>query len=100
MPPMYAIELTSEAYQDLKLFRKFEQKEILDEIERQLEYEPTSPTRNRKAMDPNEVAGWELRIGKFRVFYNVDDATQTVSIEAIGFKVGSILYIRGERREL
>ena len=46
------------------------------------------------------MAGWELRIGKFRVFYNVDEETHTVSIEAVGFKIGSILFIRVERREL
>jgi len=97
---MYGIEFTPEANEDLKLFRKFEQQQILDEIERQLTYEPNVETRNRKEMRPNDVAGWELRIGKFRVFYNVDEETYTVSVEAVGFKVGSILFIRGERREL
>ena len=97
---MYEIEFTPEANGDLKLFKKFEQKQILDETERQLKHEPNVATRNRKEMDPNDVAGWELRIGKFRVFYNVDEETRTVSVEAVGFKVGSILFIRGERREL
>ena len=96
---MYEIEFTPEANEDLKLFRKFEQKQILDETEDQLKYEPNVETRNRKEMRPNNVAGWELRIGKFRVFYKVDEETHTVSIEAVGFKVGSILFIRGERRE-
>ncbi len=97
---MYAIEFTPEANEDLKLFRKFEQRQILDEMEHQLKYEPKIVTRNRKEMSPNDVAGWELRIGKFRVFYNVDEETRTVSIVAVGFKVGSILFIRGERRAL
>ena len=97
---MYEIEFTPEANEDLKLFRKFEQKQILDETEHQLKYEPNVRTRNRKEMDPNEVAGWELRIGKFRVFYNVDEETRMVSVEAVGFKVGNMLFIRGERREL
>lgn len=97
---MYEIEFTPEANEDLKLFKKFEQKQILDEIERQLTYEPNVATRNRKEMRLNDVAGWELRIGKFRVFYNVDEQTHTVSVEAVGFKVGSLLFIRGERREL
>jgi len=97
---MYEIEFTPEANEDLKLFRKFEQKQILDEIERQLAYEPNVATRNRKEMRPNDVAGWGLRVGRFRVFYNIDEETYTVSVEAVGFKVGSILFIRGERREL
>ena len=97
---MYEIEFTPEANEDLKLFRKFEQKQVLDEIERQLKYEPKVETRNRKRMRLNEVAEWELRIGKFRVFYNVVEETHIVSIEAVGFKIGSMLFIRGERREL
>jgi len=100
LPEMYEIEFTPEANEDLKLFRKSEQKQILDETEHQLKYEPNVETRNRKEMRPNDVAGWELRIGKFRAFYHVDEETHTVSIEAVGFKVGSLLFIRGERREL
>lgn len=99
VPERYEIEFTREANEDLTLFRKFEEKQILDETERQLKYEPAVATRNRKQMDPNDVAGWELRIDKFPVFYNVDQETHTVSIEAVGFKNGSILFIRGERRE-
>ena len=97
---MYEIEFTPEANEDLKLFRKFEQNQMLDGIGRQLTYEPNVETHNRKQMRPNDVARWELRIGKFRVFYNVDEETHTVSVEAVGFKVGSLLFIRGERREL
>lgn len=97
---MFEIEFTPEANEDLRLFRKFEQKQILDETERQLKHEPNVATRNRKKMSPNDVARWELRISKFRVFYNVDEESRTVSIEAVGFKVGNILFIRGERRKL
>ena len=57
-------------------------------------------TRNRKRLRPNDVAEWELRIGKYRVFYNVEKHVLIVSIEAIGFKVGNVLYIRGKRRDL
>ena len=53
---MYDIELTPEANEDLKAFRKFEQRAIVDEIEAQLSYEPSVQTRNRKEMRPNEVA--------------------------------------------
>ena len=57
-------------------------------------------TRNRKELRPNEVASWELRIGRFRMFYDVDEEDRNVSIEAIGFKIGHELFIRGERTEL
>jgi len=51
-------------------------------------------------MRPNDVAEWELRIGQYRVFYNVEQDVQIVSIEVIGFKVGSQLFVRGKRRLL
>lgn len=97
---MYQLEFTPEALEDLKWFRKFDQEEFADGIEDQLSYEPTTKTRNRKELRPNDVAAWELRLGKFRVFYNVEQETLTVSIEAIGFKIANVLFIRGEERML
>jgi mRNA-degrading endonuclease RelE of RelBE toxin-antitoxin system len=97
---MYEIEFTPEAKDDLTAFRKFEQQTIIAGIETQLRYEPTVETRNRKRLRPNNVAEWELRLGKYRVFYNVEEHILIVSIEAIGFKVGNVLFIRGKRREL
>jgi mRNA-degrading endonuclease RelE of RelBE toxin-antitoxin system len=89
---MYEIEFTPEALADLKSFRKFEQNEIIDGIEAHLKYEPTVETRQRKPLRPNEIAGWELRLGKFRVFYNVEAEVLIVSIEAVGFKIGNLLF--------
>ncbi len=97
---MYEIEFTSTALQDLTALRKFEQQTIIDEIETQLQYQPEAAARNRKKLRPNNVANWELRIGKFRVFYNVDIKRHNVSIEAVGFKVGNALFIRGKQRFL
>lgn len=97
---MYEIEFTATALDDLTVLRKFEQQTIIDAIEAQLQYEPVAVTRHRKKLRPNNVANWELRIGKFRVFYNVDVERLNVSIEAIGFKVGNVLFIRGKKRFL
>jgi len=97
---MYEIEFTVEALEDLRSLKKFEQQRILTGVEKQLRYEPTVETRNRKQLRPNDVANWELRLGKFRVFYNVEDEVSIVSIEAVGFKLGHLLFIRGEKREL
>ena len=97
---MYDIEFAPGALEDLRSLRKFEQQQVLDGIESQLRHQPTVETRNRKRLRPNEIAMWELRIGQFRVFYNVDDQRLTVRIEAIGFKVGNLLFIRGESRKI
>jgi len=97
---MYTIHFSPDAEGDLKTLRKFEQKQVLDGVKDQLRYEPTVETWNRKQLDPNELAGWEVRLGKFRVFYNVDVQFSMVHVEAIGIKVGSILFIRGRRVNL
>jgi len=97
---MYGIEYTLEALKDLKLFRKFEQEHILDQIDAQLQYEPNVETQNRKWLRPNDISDWELRIGKYRVLYDIEEQEQMVAIQAIGFKIGNELYIRGERRKL
>jgi hypothetical protein len=43
-----------------------------------------------------EVAEYELRTGKFPVFYDVDETAEKVKIEAIGYKEGNRLFIRGK----
>jgi len=97
---MYAIEYAIEAFDDLESFRKSEQKQIMDEIDTQLEYEPRLETRNRKRLRPNNVAECELRVGKFRVFFDVLAAAKIVQVKAIGYKEGNKLFIHGEEYKL
>jgi len=97
---MYEIEYTPEAFEDLGSFRKFEQGHILDEVDAQLQYEPNVETRNRKQLRPNAVAEWELRIGNFRVFYDVFQAAKVVRVEAVGYKRRSQLFIHGQEYDL
>ena len=97
---MFEIEFTPEALEDLKALKKIDQTEIVGAIETQLRYQPMDETRKKKRLRPNKVAGWELRLGKFRIFYNVRREAMIVSIEAVGFKVGNLLFIRRKMREL
>lgn len=97
---MFRIEFTPEAIEDMRLFRKTDRKRIIDEIEKQLKYQPMEETRNRKRLRPNELAEWELRIDKFRVFYDIDENVEFVKIEVIGFKRGNMLFIRGKEYKL
>ena len=97
---MYQIEFTSEALDDLQLFRKHDQAKILEVIEIQLQHQPQVDTRNRKRLRPNRVAEWELRLGRSRVFYDVLEETKVAKIAAIGYKEGSQLYLHGEAFEL
>jgi mRNA-degrading endonuclease RelE of RelBE toxin-antitoxin system len=97
---MYDIELTPEAIEDLELLRKFQQQRVVNEIEVQLSYEPAVETRNRKRLRPNEVAEWALRVGGFRVFYDVDVEVRRVKVEAVGRKKGNKLFLHGKEYEL
>ncbi|MEQ9360052.1 type II toxin-antitoxin system RelE family toxin [Coleofasciculus chthonoplastes] len=97
---MYDVEYTPPAIQDLKYFPKHEQKEILENIDIQLSYEPTVETRNRKPMRPNSLAEWELRIGKFRVLYNVVEKVTIVEIQRIGEKQRNNFFFGGQKEEL
>lgn len=97
---MYEIEYTAEALEDLESLRKFEQKQVTDEIDAQLKNEPDIETRNRKRLRPNNVAEWELRTGRFRVFYDVYQMVKIVRIVAIGYKENNRVFIHGEEYEL
>src|SRR6058998_3040677 len=73
-------------------------------IKEQLTYTPTEETRNRKPLDqpaPFE-ASWELRCGpdnRFRVFYDVNAASQEVHVLAVGVKDRNRLLIGKEEYE-
>jgi len=90
----FILEFTDSAVEDLGFFKKYEQALILDQMDTHLRYEPTTETRNRKPLEPNPLAEWELRIGSYRVFYDTDTVETKVKVKAIGYKEHSTLYIR------
>ena len=73
---------------------------VFDSVEEQLVNEPTAEARNRKEMHPNSLASWELRIGDLRVYYDVTEESQTVTVIAVGIKRGNRVFIGGEERQL
>ncbi len=96
----FEIILTEEALEDLQQFKKHKMQRIGEAIENQLIFQPGHETRNRKKLRPNPLAEWELRVGDFRVFYVIDFSDNQVKIVAVGWKVGSRLYLHGEAFEL
>ncbi|HJU05190.1 MAG TPA: type II toxin-antitoxin system RelE/ParE family toxin, partial [Nitrospiraceae bacterium] len=81
------MEYSPDAEEHLRALTARQQAMILDGVEKQLTHEPTVETENRKPMRPNPLAPWELRIGKFRVYYDVQEGpAQMVSILAVGIK--------------
>lgn len=97
---VFEIEFTDQAIEDLQWFKKYEQNVIIDGIEVNLLYEPTIETRNRKPLRQNNTAEWELRLGEYRVLYNVDQLVRIVSIERVAAKPGNKYMFQGEEREL
>lgn len=93
---MFEIELTESAYDDLDFLRKSDSRHIVAEIERHLSYEPCTPTLRRKPLRPNPLSKWELRIGSFRVFYDVENGANIVVVRAVGWKEHNRLLIRGK----
>ncbi len=92
----FALAFTKDALDDLAYLKKYEQRLILDELEVQLSREPTMETRNRKPLEPNTLGEWELRIGVYRIFYDVDPAESLVKIKAVGYKEHNVLHLRGK----
>jgi mRNA-degrading endonuclease RelE of RelBE toxin-antitoxin system len=97
---MFQIAFTPAALEALEDFRKYDRRRILDEIETQLSHKPNQETRRRKRLRPNQSAEWELRIGEFRVFYDVVPGTELVKIVIVGVKRGNKLFVEGQEFEL
>ena len=96
----YRIEVTENARADLAVYTAFERQMILSAVRVQLTHQPTVETRKRKKLRDNPVASWELRAGKYRIFYEVDEASRTVKVIAVGHKDHNTLYIRGKEVQL
>jgi len=86
----YTIRLTASAKAELKAIRLFERTRIIEEVERHLFERPGLSTRNRKPLSRGVEADfpfspplWELRVGDFRVFYDIDDSAKVVDIRAV-----------------
>ncbi len=92
----FRIDFSKKALEHLSGLEPRHQATILDSLEEQLAHEPTVETRNRKPMRPNPIAAWELRIGDFRVYYDVvTEPDPAVSVLAIGVKSHNRVTIGG-----
>lgn len=78
---------------------------IRQNMEEQLQFEPSLETRNRKPLrQPAPFAAqWEIRFGpdnRFRVLYDIDEENHAVQIVAVGEKEGNRPIVGGEEVEL
>src|SRR5712692_10591826 len=88
----YQIELTELAVAELKALRAFDRRRVVDALKRQLVRQPSVATRNRKTLEAVSPGFehvppiWQLRVGDYRIFYDVDEAAQTVYVRAVRLK--------------
>lgn len=86
----YRIELTARAQEDVQRLRSFDQRRVVQEIRSQLTESPDVETRNRKQLRNDVKANfrytpplWQLRIGEYRAFYEVDSEAAAVIVHAV-----------------
>lgn len=90
---MYTIRFATDVVKDLQRLSAYRRNIILEAIGTQLSHEPTSPTRNRKLLmnliPPWDAVPliWELRVGEYRIFYDVSEEEKTVYVRAIRRKL-------------
>ena len=86
---MFEIEVAVDVRADLKKIRPYERNLILDAVAEQLRLEPERETRNRKRVPcliptfESVPPIWELRIGAYRIFYDVDREAGKVYVRAV-----------------
>jgi mRNA-degrading endonuclease RelE of RelBE toxin-antitoxin system len=77
------------AVKDLTKIPKHYAVQIVDSVEEQLPHQALVPTKHRKPM-PTLVPSfehvppvWQLSVGDYRIFYDVDEVANTVFIRAV-----------------
>jgi mRNA-degrading endonuclease RelE of RelBE toxin-antitoxin system len=86
---VFEIRFAESVEGELKKIPIYYRNQILDSIEEQLVHEPAIPTRNRKPLEnltppwQRVEPIWELRVGEYRVFYDVSVTESMVYIRAV-----------------
>ena len=90
---MYEIRYSPSVARDLKDLKVFLRRQILDGVDEHLSHVPTQETRRRKILyglvPPFEADPpiWQLRVGEYRVFYDVDETEKIVYVRAVRRKL-------------
>jgi mRNA-degrading endonuclease RelE of RelBE toxin-antitoxin system len=91
-PTMYTIKFVAGVVGDLAALRPYDRRRVLDRIDAELGDAPIAATRNRKLLPglqppwDQELPIWELRVGEYRVFYDVQEQARLVTVRAIRLK--------------
>lgn len=86
---MFAVEFDADALDELDVLRSADRVRIVSEVRRHLVHDAVVPSRKRKMLVGarptwNQVGPvWQLRVGDFRVFYDVLDDKRLVIVRAV-----------------
>jgi mRNA-degrading endonuclease RelE of RelBE toxin-antitoxin system len=89
---MFEIRYAEGVADDLTELRAYDQRIVVDRIKEQLTHEPAVETRAKRiiaGLKPSfqhEEPLWQLRVGQYRVFYDVDVKQRHVNVRAIRSK--------------
>ena len=88
----FSLVVSAAAREELDALRAFEKRQISDEIEAKLLFDPLAETRRMKRLGALK-AGFaydaplrELKVGNYRVYYNVNEQAHTVYVQAVRYK--------------
>ena len=95
----FEVGLVPSAVEDLHHFEAHEERIIVEGIREFLEVDADKENKRRKQLRANPLAPWELRVGDYRIFYEIR-AGSVVEVLAVGRKVHNELFIRGRRAEI
>ena len=91
----FKISITGEANKQLEGFSARDQRIIESAVFARLRHQPMLESKAVKRLRPNPLAEFELRVGDFRVLYNVEVENCEVVLLVVGRKVGNTLVVGG-----
>ena len=86
---LYMVDIRDVALDELQAVKPFYRRRIVRAIDKQLVHEPNVETKNRKVLTgfqsdfEHDEPVWELRVGQYRVYYDVSEESQTVVVRAV-----------------
>lgn len=87
MAAQYEIDYAEVAADEIEGLRVFDQRKIIKAIEQHLRYRPWRVSQTRiKLMVPPFGSQYRLRVGDFRIYYDVDEAARRVTVLRVLFK--------------
>ncbi len=89
----YEVRLGAEAHKELLRLPAYHRTRLIAAMQRELVRRPTLDEKPRKRLAPDPDSGipataavWQLRVGDFRIFYDVDEKSRTVMVQRIARK--------------